>query len=381
MKKIIFRKLVSDCSIFFLIALISASIIIWVFQAVNFLDVIIEDGRDYVVYLSYTFLSLPKIISKIFPFALFFSFSYVLAKYELKNELLIFWNHGVSKMKIINLFILISVIFMIIQILLTTIIVPKFQNISRGLIKSSNASYFENFLKPRKFIDTISGLTFFVDKINKDGILKDIYIKRSMKKNTFQTTFAKEGVFENKNGERVLVLYDGQTISGSNNDLRVINFSASDFSVTQADTGTTIKVYKLQENSTKALIKCLKTLERNKKDRNINKQYDFHNCTSSNYTNIFKELYKRLIIPFYIPLLIIISMLMITKSKENVNFSKFRTLIFMIGLIIMIFAESTQKLITGNFKINLIFVCLPILICLFTYFLLFFNLKFKSVKA
>ena len=31
--------------------LFSASIIIWVFQAVNFLDIMIEDGRDYLVYI------------------------------------------------------------------------------------------------------------------------------------------------------------------------------------------------------------------------------------------------------------------------------------------------------------------------------------------
>ena len=69
MKKILFRKLLSDCVIFFLIALTSTSIIIWIFQAVNFLDIIVEDGRDYMVYVNYSLLSLPKIVSKIIPFA------------------------------------------------------------------------------------------------------------------------------------------------------------------------------------------------------------------------------------------------------------------------------------------------------------------------
>ena len=76
MKKILFRKLLTDCLLFFLIALISASIIIWVFQAVNYLDIMVEDGRDYLVYIKYSLLNFPKIITKIFPFALFFSFFY-----------------------------------------------------------------------------------------------------------------------------------------------------------------------------------------------------------------------------------------------------------------------------------------------------------------
>ena len=68
MKKIIFRKLLSDCLVFSLVALFGISSIIWVFQAVNFLDIIIEDGRNHNIYLFYTLLNFPKIIHRIIPF-------------------------------------------------------------------------------------------------------------------------------------------------------------------------------------------------------------------------------------------------------------------------------------------------------------------------
>ena len=74
MKKILFRKLLSDYMMFFFMALISTGVIIWVFQAVNFLDIMIEDGRDYVVYIKFSLLNFPKIISKIYPFVLFLVF-------------------------------------------------------------------------------------------------------------------------------------------------------------------------------------------------------------------------------------------------------------------------------------------------------------------
>ena len=90
MKKLIYRKLLKDYMSFFLIALFSSSLIIWVFQAVNFLDIMIEDGREYTVYINYSLLNFPKIISRLFPFVLFFSIFYVLSRYELNNELLIF---------------------------------------------------------------------------------------------------------------------------------------------------------------------------------------------------------------------------------------------------------------------------------------------------
>ena len=67
MKKIIFRKLLTDCLIFFSITLLGISAIIWVFQAVNFLDIIIEDGRNYEVNLSYTLYNFLKLLAELYP--------------------------------------------------------------------------------------------------------------------------------------------------------------------------------------------------------------------------------------------------------------------------------------------------------------------------
>ena len=62
---ILFKKILNDCLIFFFFSLICSSVIVWVFQAVNYLDIMIEDGRDYLVYLNFTLLNFPKILSKI----------------------------------------------------------------------------------------------------------------------------------------------------------------------------------------------------------------------------------------------------------------------------------------------------------------------------
>ena len=135
MKKILFRKLLLDYMSFFLIALLASTIIIWVFQAVNFLDIMIEDGRDYLVYIKYSLLNYPKIFSKLFPFVLFFSIFYVTIKYELNNELIIFWNFGITKFQVINTVFRFSIFLMLIQIVLTSMIVPKSQDVARSCLR------------------------------------------------------------------------------------------------------------------------------------------------------------------------------------------------------------------------------------------------------
>ena len=74
MKKIIYRKIAEDCIKFFFVIIFTIGSIIWVLQAVNYLDFVVEDGHGFIVYFKYTLLSFPKIISRIFPFAMIFVF-------------------------------------------------------------------------------------------------------------------------------------------------------------------------------------------------------------------------------------------------------------------------------------------------------------------
>ena len=69
MKKIIFKKLLREIFFFFLISSLALTSIIWVIQAVNFLDTVSEDGHSFKVYFSYTLLTIPRVFNKIMPHA------------------------------------------------------------------------------------------------------------------------------------------------------------------------------------------------------------------------------------------------------------------------------------------------------------------------
>ena len=379
MKKILFRKFIFDCSVFFLISLVSASTIVWVFQAVNFLDLMVEDGRDFFLYLNYTLLNFPKIISKLYPFALFFSFFYVISKYEINNELMIYWNHGISKNQIVSLFLKISLIFMLIQILLVSVIVPTTQNYSRNLIKDSDINFFESFIKPKKFNDNINGLTIFADEKGDDGELKNIYLKKETEKQNFQITYAKSGFFISENNSQVLILKNGQTINKINDDITTFNFKQSTYNMASHDSGI-IKVDKIQETSTANLIICMNRFEKLFKQNNKNEKKFIQNCTIENLDNVFKELYKRFLVPFYIPTLILTSLILIIFSKETINYTKFRIFVFLLGFLFIVFSETTQKLIQDSLGYNLKIFIIPIVIFCLLYFTVNYKIYFKPKK-
>ena len=375
MKKILFRKLLFDCLVFFLITLFSSGIIIWVFQAVNFLDIIVEDGRNYLVYLNFSLLNFPKVISKLVPFVLFLSFIYVIGKYEFNNELIIFWNFGVNKIDIINFFMKFSFLIMLIQIFLTSLIVPKSQDLARSFLRSSSINYLENFIKPRIFNDAVKGLTIYSNSKDDLGNLKEIYLKKGSG-NNFQITFAKEGRFKKIGKNQFLELNFGETISVINNKITNFKFKKTDFNLSNFEDNTTT-YKKTQEVSTMDLIKCYHNLM-NFNFLKIDKNFDVENCRLDNIDNIIKELYKRIVIPLYIPVLILISLLLIIKSKENINYSKYRILIFFIGFFTIITSEMTIRLINEDFLKNIKFFIIPIILAISLY--LNYFIRFKEVK-
>ena len=375
MKKILFRKLLYDCLIFFTITLFSSSFIIWVFQAVNFLDIIVEDGRNYLVYLNYSLLNFPKVITKLVPFVLFLSLLYIIGKYEFKNELIIFWNFGINKIELINFFIKFSFFIMLFQIFLTAVVVPKSQDLARSFLRSSSINYLENFIKPRIFNDAVKDLTIYSNSKDKFGNLKEIYLKKGSGEN-FQITFAKEGRFKQIGKNQFLELNFGETISVINDKITNFKFKKTDFNLSNFDDNlTTYK--KTQEVATRDLVKCYHNLM-NFSILKIDKNFEVENCRIDNVDNIIKELYKRLIIPLYIPVLILVSLLLIFKSKENINYSKYRILIFLIGFSTIILSEMTIRLINADFIKNIKFFVIPIILVISLYSN--YLMQFKKIK-
>ena len=377
MKKILFRKILFDCLKFFIVTMIGTSVIVWVFQAVNYLDIMVEDGRNYQVYFKYTMLSLPKIISKIFPFAIFISFFYIISKYENKNELIIFWTHGITKLQVINFFLKASLALLLFHIIFISFLVPFTQDKARSIIRESNINFFDSLLTPKTFNDVIKGVTIYTDEKRADGSLKNIFIKKTNNDSEFEITFSQTGEIKNLNNNQILVLYDGQNIKGNKTNLDSFSFSKSDFNLSNLETNaTTYK--KTQENSTFELINCYLALEDRKKKK-VNK-FNVENCKSDNLSNIFGELYKRFIIPLYIPILILVSLILILISKEKSNYIKLKLLIFLFGLFIIIFSETTLRFVEDNLLDNIKLILLPFLSTIFFYSAISFKLKWSVYK-
>ena len=147
MNKLIFRKLYFDIFIFFILSSLAITSIVWIIQGINLLDIVTEQGHSFKVYFIYSFLSIPKIFSKLIIISLFLSLFAVINRYEENNEILVFWTNGIKKITFINFIGKFSIIFVLLQLILSLYIVPHTQNLAQSYLKNSSMEFFPKYSK------------------------------------------------------------------------------------------------------------------------------------------------------------------------------------------------------------------------------------------
>ena len=374
MKKIIFKKLLNEILIFFLISSLALTLIVWVIQAVNYLDIVTEDGHSFGVYFNYTSLSLPKLFSRLLPFAFFFSIFYTINIYEERNQLLLYWTHGVGKKQFINKIVQFSLIFLILQLILSVTIVPYSSNKSRSFIRASTLDFFPNLIKPKKFIDTVENLTIFIDSKNKNGDYKNIILKDNTNKDNVQIIIAQNGKIISTNNKKMLLLKNGKINQiNSKKEITTFNFEETQFDLSKYSSKTTTYP-KIQELETAKLIQCTKFLLKDLEEELL---FEDLKCQKNFLDNLIQELFKRIYLPFYIILMALTSSLLVLKSKNTPNYSIFKTTVFVIGVIFLVIPEILLNFTGTSYSSNLLFLLFPIFFYVAIYQYINFKVKFN----
>ena len=364
MEKILFRKLIADITLRAFLIILTIGLIVWIIQAVNYLDFVIDDGHNFLIYFYYNLFNFPKIIHRILPFVFAISIFFELLKYEKNNELLLFWTNGVTKKKFILNLINFAIVVMLFQILIGSIISPISQFKARSVLKDSNMDFLPNLIKQGKFIDTVSGLTIFINEKVNNNSFRNIFIQEGdlfdLNRNDNQIIFAKEGLLLNEN-KKIFRLLNGKIVSTNNNKLISFEFDKIDYNLSKFSSKT-IKVAKIQELPSSKIIKCSISLL-------YDKIYidEMFRCEKERLKNLNQELYKRFIKPFYIPLLTLISCFILTFSKVQNNFTIKSIKVFLYVFFILIISEAVMRYADES-KLQLISIMLlPIIIYFFIY--------------
>ena len=369
MGNLLFRKISSDISYFFLIASVSITLIIWVIQSVNYLDIVSEDGYSLKIYFVYSVLSLPKIFSKILTFIYFISCFFIINKYQENNEILVFWTNGIKKIKLINFLLKFSIIFLVIQLILTIFLVPYTQNLSRIYIKNSNIDFLPKLLIEKKFINIFKNLTVFIDEFDKQGKISKIYINEKLDNNSSKIIMANKGEILIENDKYILKLFNGNIINSNKNNFYNINFKETNYDLTNFSSKTVVH-QKIQQIKSRDLFECIYNFYSDKK-------FDNNECKNREIKSILEEAYKRVIMPMYIFILSLIASSLLIKPKSNKYIKYYKSFILLSGFVFVIISQLGFNLLIKNLTTDVLIFFSPLIFVFCFYFLIFFKANFN----
>ena len=272
-----------------------------------------------------------------------------------EKEFTILWSSGVKKIHIVNLLLLSSLLILIFYLVFSMLITPYTLNQSRKLLSNKNEISIFPILKENQFIDAYKGVTLMVNTKIKNEV-QNIFIfdtSNSFKnlhsdnsKNESVNIIAQKGITEKDQ----MVLLKGQLITSmeDNSNSKIIKFDQMNLNLGSLE-NTVIKDPKIQETSTLKLLNCFSNnLEKN----------SF--CKQGLKKEVIPILNRRIILPFYIPIISLISCLLLTNSKKNPFMNKFT--IFLISFFVLLFAELFIRYTGLNYLVNYIFILFPFML-------------------
>jgi lipopolysaccharide export LptBFGC system permease protein LptF len=346
----------------YLSILFAFGLIIWITQAVRLLDLIGEEGNSVTTYFLYILSILPKFFSRISIIIFFISFVVTISKFEEHNELRALWFSGLEKKKFINYLLRSAVIFVLILIIIRCFIVPHFSNYSRYLLLNTGVGAIGPLLKQNNFNNPLKKITIYVGKKNQINELEDIILFED-DANIKKTIVAKSGVVINENNKNLLVLVEG-SIQEERKDRKI---SILDFDKTTLDLSQyrkkTVDYYKFNEMFFLELVKR------------------FNNKNELQSSNIVGELNDRIVMPLFIPSLVLLACLLIITNKEIINNNFIKLIIFSYGILIIIISEILLDLSSKNINLILFLYVAPVLFLIINWLLLNYFLNRENIKS
>jgi hypothetical protein len=216
-------------------------------------------------------------------------------------------------------------------------------------------------LKQNNFNNPLKQLTIYVGKKNQLNELEEIILFED-NPGVKKTIIAKSGVVINENNKNLLVLVDG-SIQEEKDNLKI---SILDFDKTTLDLSQYNKknadYYKFNEMFFLQLIK--KAIDKNDTQK----------------LNSLAEINDRIVMPLFIPSLIILGSFLIITNKEIINYTLLKIITFISGVFLIIMSEILLDLSSKKIQANVLLYLAPFFLFIVSLALLNYFLSKENKK-
>ena len=222
----------SQLSMVTLVVTLSLTSIVWLLQALKFIDYIVNRGVSVWTFLQLTSMLLPSLLVMIVPVAVMAAAVFVYARLTQDSELVVLLSAGISRMQLARPLMWVGGAMVCLLYLLSLYVLPK----SYGEFKEMQSFLKDNYaallLQEEVFNSPVEGLTVYIHERNENGTLKGVLVHDNRRADKPVTMMAKTATLtQTPTGPR-FILEQGNRQEITDGKLSLLYFSRYPLDVT-----------------------------------------------------------------------------------------------------------------------------------------------------
>lgn len=303
-----------------LLITVSLTSIVWLMQALRFVDFIVNQGVSILVFLKLTLLLVPSLLLIVLPPAFFCAVIFTYNKLRADSELVVMQAMGISSWRLTLPALRVALLFMLIAYSISLYLQPISYRAFKDLQVFLRNNYVSILLQEGVFSSPVDGLTVFIRERNDDGLLKGIIVHDARTAGTAVTMMADEGTLvQTPQGPRFL-LKDGNRQEEQDGKLSYLTYDSYALDISLYTNVMGERQKDAQEMFLFDLLKSevgLDAREQNKRSA---------------------EFHQRLLWPAYVPTLALIAMAIFLSGSFNRRGGVKRIMLIVLAGVVLLFS-------------------------------------------
>jgi len=207
-----------------LLVALSLTSIIWLTQALRFVDFIVNRGLSFLDFLTLTVLLIPSLLMVILPVSLFCAVLFVYHKLIADSEVAVLSSAGLGRWQLARPALAVALVVAAFGYFIALYLLPISYTQFKDMQNFLRNNYASLLLQEEVFNSPVDGLTVFIRERTSDGRLRGILVHDSRDRDVPVTMMAEEGrLLRTDQGPR-FELYNGNRQENRGGHLSVLNF-------------------------------------------------------------------------------------------------------------------------------------------------------------
>lgn len=212
--------------------------VIWLTQSLRVIDTVVNNGQSARVFLEFTALLLPLVLSIVLPVAAFAAVLYAINRLFGDSEITVMLASGMSGMALLRPVAIFAALVMVVVFTITLYLMPTAQREMRDRITEIRGDVAAAFVREGAFLTPIKGVTIYLRETGGVGEMFGVFVHDERDPDQVTTYTAERALLVRERGQMRLVMFRGLAQSVRTpvtDDLAVLRFERLSYDLSQLD--------------------------------------------------------------------------------------------------------------------------------------------------